>query len=55
MDAAEDIVPDILPDTARALCDLLPYLQVRGWCLEKIKAFKNQKAAKDFVRLNTSN
>jgi hypothetical protein len=28
---------------------------VRGWCLEKMKAFKFQKAAKNHVRLNVSN
>jgi hypothetical protein len=25
---------------------------IRGWCRQKFKAFKFQKAAKDFVRLN---
>jgi len=27
----------------------------RGWCLEKIKAFKFQKAVRNRVRLNVSN
>jgi len=40
------------PDIVRTLRDLLRYNHVRGWCHQKIKAFKFQKAARDFVRLN---
>jgi hypothetical protein len=53
-DSADD-TPDILPDAARTLRDLRPYLQVRGWCLTKIPAFAFQKAATVSVRLNVSN
>jgi hypothetical protein len=43
---------DISPDTARLLRGLLPYIQVRGWCLTKIPAFQFQKAAHNSIRLN---
>lgn len=39
LDAAADIVPDILPDAPRLLRDLLPYIHVRGWCLTKMTGF----------------
>jgi len=29
-------------------------IQIRGWCLTKMPAFKFQKAATDYVRLNVS-
>ena len=54
LDAAADIVPDILPDAPRLLRDLLPHIHVRGWCLAKITAFPFQKAATDSVRPNVS-
>ena len=42
-------------DIARSLLGLRLYFLIRGWCLTKIPAFQFQKAAKDSVRLNTSN
>ena len=39
LDAAADIVPDILPDAPRLLRDLLPHIHVRGWCLTKMTGF----------------
>jgi hypothetical protein len=39
--------PDDSSDVVRRLRDFLPYIHVRGWCLEKIKAFNFRKAAKN--------
>jgi hypothetical protein len=39
VDNSSDTTPDIRPDAARILCDLRPYVHVRGWCLTKMTGF----------------
>jgi hypothetical protein len=39
VDNSADATPEILPDTARTLRGLRPYIHVRGWCLTKMTGF----------------
>jgi hypothetical protein len=51
-DDSSDASPDATRVVARTLRGVRPYFLIRGWCHQKFKAFKFQKAARDFVRLN---